>query len=55
MKREQHLLVVTDAFDLVRLGFRPGKRRQKHSCENRDDGDHHQEFYEREAAVSNWA
>ena len=47
-RRERQLPEVADAVDLLGLGFGFGKRRQQHAGENRDDGDDHQQFDQRE-------
>src|SRR5512147_792823 len=47
---ESHLPEIAHAADAKRLSFGFGQRWQKHAGQNPDDGDHHQQFDEREGA-----
>ena len=45
---QRELFVVVQAGDALRLGFRLAQGRQQYPGENRDDGDHHEQFDQRE-------
>ena len=47
-----HLALVVDATDAQRLGLGLGQSRQKHARQDRDDGNDHQQFNQRECGVN---
>ena len=50
MRGDAKLFKGIEALNLLRLGLGLGQRGQEHGGENRNDGDHHQQFDERESA-----
>ena len=49
LRGDAKLLEGIEALNLLRLGLGLGQRGQEHGRQNRDDGNHHQQFDEREA------
>jgi hypothetical protein len=50
MRGDDQLLDVVQTGNAIRLGFRSGERRQKHSGENGNNGDDYQQFDQRESS-----
>ena len=51
VKREAPLPEIAEAGDAIGLFLRLGQRGQKHRRQNRDDGDHHEQFDQRKSAL----
>src|SRR5205823_8645923 len=47
---KQELSLIVEAGGVCRFQFGPAQRRQQQGCKDRDEGDHHQQFNESEAA-----
>ena len=53
-ERQTDLSAVVDAPDSVRLLLRPRHARQQQRRKNRNDGDNHEQFDERESTPLDW-